>query len=69
MRYTILAVEAIDPAGGDIDIFLDGDATAVVDGLVEGDSILITTDPLTQIVIGISNANTTVIVLIISWYY
>lgn len=57
----VLDVETIDPTGADIDIFLNGDiANAVVADLMEEDSIVITSDPLTQIVIGVSVANTTV---------
>lgn len=57
----VLDVETIDPTGGDVDIFLNGDTTnAVVADLQEGDSIVLTSDPLTAIVIGISVANTTV---------
>lgn len=57
----VLEIESINPTGGDVDLFLNGDITtpAVMD-LVEGDSIIITSDPLNQIVIGISAAATTV---------
>lgn len=57
----VLDVEVIDPTGGAVELFLNGDVVnPVVMDLVEGDSIVLTSDPLSQIVIGITTADTTV---------
>lgn len=55
----ILEVITIDPDGATISVFLNDSATPEVTGLSEGDSFIITSDPLNKIELTASLANTT----------